>query len=67
MRTMLDALNKEWGEAGRDGGMQIMVLREEEDPAAYRTRLDWGVDMINCDHGDVVAQVAAAHAAEAAR
>ena len=67
IETGLDNLNQELVDACRARGMQLMVFHKQKDPAAFRTMLDWGVDMINCDHGDVVAQVAAAHAAEAAR
>lgn len=59
----LDDLNQQLVDACRARGMKLMVFHKEKDPAAFRAMLDWGVDMINCDHGDVVAQVAAAHAA----
>lgn len=63
----LDDLNQELIDACRARGMKLMVFHKEKDPAAFRAMLDWGVDMINCDHGDVAAQVASAHVAEAAR
>ncbi len=66
IETGLDQLTQELVDACRARGMKLMVFHKEKDPAAFRIMLDWGVDMINCDHGDVVAQVAATHAAERA-
>ncbi len=66
IETGLENLTEEVVDACRSRGMKIMVYHTEKDPVAFRTILDWGVDLINCDHGDVVAQVAAAHAAERA-
>jgi len=66
IETGLENLTEEFVDACRSRGMKIMVYHTEKDPVAFRTILDWGVDLINCDHGDVVAQVAAAHAAERA-
>ena len=63
IETGLDDLNLELVDACRARGMKLMVFHKAKDPVAFRTMLDWGVDMINCDHGDVAAQVAAAHAA----
>ncbi len=45
--------------ACRARGVKLMVYHTENDPAAFRQMLRWDVDLINCDHGDVVAQVAA--------
>ncbi len=55
----VDSLNAELVETCRAGNLKLMVYHTEKDPAAFRKMLDWGVDLINCDHGDVVAQVAA--------
>ena len=63
IETGLDSLSQEMVDACRARGMKLMVFHKEKDPAAFRAMLDWGVDMINCDHGDVVAQVAAEHTA----
>ena len=32
--------------------MKIMVLQRPFDPVAYAAICDWGVDLINVDHGD---------------
>lgn len=66
IETSLDQLTAEFVATCRSRAMKIMVYHTEKDPVAFRSILDWGVDMINCDHGDVVAQVAAAHAIERA-
>lgn len=63
IETGLDNLNQELVDACRSRGMKLMVFHKQKDPVAFRAMLDWGVDMINCDHGDVVAHVAAEHAA----
>ena len=56
------ALNQELVDACQARQMKLMVYHKEKDPAAVRASLRWGVQMINCDHGDVVAQVAAGEA-----
>ncbi|HQY91110.1 glycerophosphodiester phosphodiesterase family protein [Caldilinea sp.] len=55
----LNALDPPLVDACRQRNLKLMVLHKEKDPAAFREILRWDVDMINCDHGDVVAQVAA--------
>jgi glycerophosphoryl diester phosphodiesterase len=57
----VDSLNAELVETCRAGNVKLMVYHTEKDPVAFRKMLDWGVDLINCNHGDVVAQVAAAY------
>lgn len=42
--------------------VKLMVFHKENDPGAFREILRWDVQMINCDHGDVMAQIAAEHA-----
>ena len=53
------ALTQELVDACRARQLKLMVYHQEKDPAAFRASLGWGVQMINCNHGDVVAQVAA--------
>jgi glycerophosphoryl diester phosphodiesterase len=62
IETGIASLNQELVDACRTRGVKLMVFHKQKEPDAFRTMLDWGVDMINCDHGDVVAQVAAEHA-----
>lgn len=58
-----ERLNAEVVAACRARGVKIMVYHTENDPDAFRQMLAWGVDLINCDHGDVVARVAAGYGA----
>ena len=44
------------GDACQARQMKLMVYHKEKDPAALRASLRWGVQMINRDHGDVVAK-----------
>ncbi len=43
----------------RRRGLQIMVYHRQKDPAGFRRILDWGVDMVNLNHGDLFARIAA--------
>lgn len=43
----------------RERGIKLMVYVREKDPAAFRQVLEWGADMINLNHGDAFARVAA--------
>jgi glycerophosphoryl diester phosphodiesterase len=45
-------------EACRARSLKVMIYIPEKDPAGYRAALDWGVDLINLNHGDLFAQVA---------
>lgn len=40
-------------------GIKLMVYVKENDPDAFRRVLDWGADMINLNHGDAFARIAA--------
>lgn len=62
-----DRLNTEVVAACRAHGAKLMVYHTENDPAAFRQMLAWGVDMINCDHGDLVARLAADYGAAGRR
>jgi len=45
--------------ACRARGVKLMVYHTENDPAAFRQMIEAGADLINCDHSDVAARVAA--------
>ena len=45
----------------RRRGLKTMLYHQEKDPAAFRQILDWGVEMVNLNHGDVFAAVAQAY------
>ena len=53
------ALSDELLAACHSRGMQVMVFHTDKDPAAFRAILRWDVQLINCDHGDLVARIAA--------
>ena len=42
----------------RELGIRVMLYVKEKDPDAYRQVLDWGVDLINLNHGDLFQRVA---------
>lgn len=44
-------------------GVKLMVYHTKNDPAAFRQMIAAGSDLINCDHGDVAARVAADYVA----
>jgi glycerophosphoryl diester phosphodiesterase len=44
----------------RERGLRVMLIYGENDPHAFRQMLSWHPDMVNVNHGDVFAQVAAA-------
>lgn len=46
-------------QACRRLGVAAMVMEEHPDPASYRQVLEWGADLINLNHGDLFARVAA--------
>lgn len=43
----------------RRRGLQIMIYHRQKDPVGFRQILDWGVDMVNLNHGDLFARIAA--------
>lgn len=45
-------------DACRQRGIKVMLFEKRKDPAAFRRVLEWGVDLVNLDHGDLFAQVA---------
>ncbi|MFO7632511.1 MAG: glycerophosphodiester phosphodiesterase family protein [Caldilinea sp.] len=63
IETSLAALNQGLVDACQERNLRLMVFHKDKEPGAFRRILDWGVKMINCDHGDVVARVAAEHGA----
>lgn len=48
-------------DACRARGIKVMIYHQEKDAAAFRAVLDWGVDMINLNHGDLFQQIAQAY------
>jgi len=49
-QPLLDACNER--------GIKVMIYHQRAEPDAFRQILDWGVEMVNLNHGDLFAQVA---------
>ena len=47
----------------RKHGIKMMAYQKEKDEAAFRQIVDWGVEMVNLNHGDIFARVATTIAA----
>lgn len=43
--------------ACQDRGIKVMLYQQEKDPAAFRSVLDWGADLINLNHADAFLDV----------
>lgn len=54
----LDRMSRELLDACRQRKIKVMINHSKKDPGAFRKILQWGVDMVNVDHGDVFIQVA---------
>ncbi len=57
----LQSMSRELLDACRDHGVKVMVNHLKKEPEAFRQILDWGVDMVNVDHGDLFARIAKKH------
>lgn len=55
----LQHLNQPLIDACRQRNIKVMPYVKENNPAAFRQVLAWGADMINLNHGDVFAHIAA--------
>lgn len=54
----LGSMSQELINVCRQRGIKIMIYHNKKDPAAFREVLQWDVDMINLDHGDIFAEIA---------
>jgi hypothetical protein len=45
-------------DACRAHGIKTMIYAKGKDPVAYRQVLEWGVEMVNLNHGDLFVRVA---------
>ena len=54
----LQNLNRKLLDACREYDLKVMVNHLKKDQEAFRQILDWQVDMVNVDHGDLFAQIA---------
>ena len=54
----LENMSQELLDACRHYGIKVMIMHGRKDPDGFRQILEWGVDLVNLDHGDVFARVA---------
>jgi glycerophosphoryl diester phosphodiesterase len=55
----LNKVNQNLMDVCRERGLKVMLYYEKKDPAAFRKMLSWKPDLVNVNHGDVFARVAA--------
>ncbi len=55
----LDKMSPALIDACRTRRIKLMIYHPAKDPAAFQAVLDWDVDMINLNHGDLFKQIAA--------
>jgi glycerophosphoryl diester phosphodiesterase len=55
----LDRVSQELVDACRERGMRLMLIHGEKDADAFRRMLAWEPDLVNVDHADLFARVAA--------
>jgi glycerophosphoryl diester phosphodiesterase len=55
----LKKVNQDLITACRERGLKVMLIYGKKDPRAFRQMLSWKPDMVNVNHGDVFARVAA--------
>ena len=55
----LNHISPELVQACRQRGLKVMVYHPEKEPEAFQQIIEWGVDMINLNHGDLFARIAA--------
>ncbi len=58
VETGLTKMSQELLDTCREWGVTLMVNHCKKDPDAFRRIVEWGVDMVNVDHGDLFAQIA---------
>jgi len=58
----LDKVNQDLMDACRERRLKVMLIYGKKDPAAFRRMLAWKPDLVNVNHGDVFARVAASSA-----
>jgi glycerophosphoryl diester phosphodiesterase len=55
----LNKVNQDLMDTCRERGLKVMLYYSKKDPAAFRRMLAWKPDLVNVNHGDVFARVAA--------
>ncbi len=53
----LEHVNQALLDACAERNMKVMIYHQSADPVAFRQIIDWGVAMVNLNHGDLFAQV----------
>lgn len=59
VEVALDKMSLALVAACRTRGIKLMIYHPAKDPAAFQAVLDWDVDLINLNHGDLFKQIAA--------
>lgn len=54
----LGNMTQELVDTCKEHDIKIMIYHNKKEPEAFREILQWGVEMVNLDHGDVFARVA---------
>jgi glycerophosphoryl diester phosphodiesterase len=54
----VQSLNRKMLDTCREYDVKVMVNYLKKEPEVFRRILDWGVDMVNVDHGDLFARIA---------
>lgn len=44
-------------DACRERGIKVMIYHQQAEPAAFQQIVNWGVELVNLNHGDLFAQV----------
>jgi transcriptional regulator of heat shock response len=57
----LQTMSQELLDTCREHGIKVMVNHLKKEPEAFRQILNWGVDMVNADHGDLFNRIAKEH------
>lgn len=53
----LEHVNQALLDACHAHNIKVMIYHQSADPVAFRQIIDWGVEMVNLNHGDLFAQV----------
>jgi glycerophosphoryl diester phosphodiesterase len=54
----LHSISQKMLDTCREYGLKVMVNHLKKEPEAFHQILEWGVDMVNVDHGDLFARIA---------
>ncbi len=61
VEVALEKMSPELVAACRARGIKLMIYHPAKDPTAFQAVLDWDVELINLNHGDLFKQIATEH------